>query len=351
MSNDPETQELPYTDDGPTEDVEIEITEDDLGESLSEYQEDEEEEGEQAEPEPEQPQEAEETAEQEEPEEEEAPKRKRQSEKRIHELARKAAEAERRAQDLEARLQKEAQLREQSEQAMMTHYKNNLSVTAMDLKQKLAEARTMMDNEKIDDLQYQFNKVMNDLEAVTNWEREQQNKAAQPAPAQKPAEAPQQQQVSLEPRTANWIQKNSWFQPQSPDFDPEMHEEATLYARRVERRYRAEGRDDEIGGVDYFTEIDRHMRREFPDAFSAPATPSKKAPPMSRDSNVAPVQRTAPGQPAKSSKTVRLTADQRRMAHQMAQAGAFKKPGGGRMTDLEAEKYYAIHMMKSGKGA
>jgi hypothetical protein len=93
------------------------------------------------------------------------------------------------------------------------------------------------------------------------------------------------------------------------------------------------------------------MRREFPDAFSTQSAPSKKAPQMSRDSNVAPVQRTAPGQPAKSSKTVRLTADQRRMAHQMAQSGAFRKQGGGRMSDLEAEKYYAIHMMKQGKGA
>ena len=345
MSNDPENQELPYTDDGPTEDVEIEITEDDLGESLEDYEQ-------QQEPEEEQPEEPEEVAEQEEPEEEEAPKRRRSPEKRISELARKAADAERRAQDLEARLVKEAQLREQSEQAMMTHYRSNLSATAMDLKQKLAEARSMMDNERIDDLQYQFNKTMNDLEAVTNWEREQQNKAARTAPAEQaaPADA-QRQQVSLEPRTANWIQKNSWFQPKSEDFDPEMHEEATLYARRVERRFRSEGRDDEIGSVDYFTEIDRHMRREFPDAFSAQSAPSKKAPQMSRDSNVAPVQRTAPGQPAKSSKTVRLTADQRRMAHQMAQSGAFRKQGGGRMSDLEAEKYYAIHMMKQGKGA
>jgi hypothetical protein len=251
---------------------------------------------------------------------------------------------------MEARLQKEAQLREQSEQAMMTHYRNNLSVTAMDLKQKLAEARSMMDNEKIDDLQYQFNKTMNDLEAVTNWEREQQNKAARPAQPAAPA-APQQQQVSLEPRTASWIQKNSWFQPKSEDFDPEMHEEATLYARRVERRFRSEGRDDEIGSVDYFTEIDRHMRREFPDAFAAQATPSKKAPLMSRDSNAAPVQRTAPGQPPKKSTSVRLTADQRRMAHQMGQSGAFRNPNGSRMSDLEAEKYYAIHMMKTGKGA
>jgi len=343
MSIDPENQELPYTDDGPTEDVDIEITEEDLGESLEDYEQ-------QEEPEEEQPEAPEEVAEQEEPEEEEAPKRRRSPEKRISELARKAAEAEQRAQALEARLQKESQLREQSEQAMMTHYRNNLSVTAMDLKQKLSEARSMMDNEKIDDLQYQFTKTMNDLEAVTNWEREQQNKAARPAEQAAPAAA-QQPQVTLEPRTVSWIQKNTWFQPQSTDFDAEMHEEATMYARRVERRFRSEGRDDEIGNVDYFTEIDRHMPREFPDAFSAQSTPSKRAPPMSRDSNAAPVQRTAPGQPPKKSTSIRLNVDERRMAHQMAQSGAYRNPNGSRMNDLEAEKYHAIYILKTKKGA
>ena len=351
MSEDTETQELPFIEEGPTEDIDIEITEDDLGESLADYQEDEAEEEEEQQEE-EQPEEVEETAEEEEQDEEEAPKRRRSPEKRISELARKAAEAERRAQDLEARLQQEAQLREQSEQAMMTHYRNNLSTTATDLKQKLAEARTMMDNEKIDDLSYQYNKVMNDLEAVTAWERDQQNKAVQPAPVQQSApKENQQQQISLEPRTANWIQKNAWFQPQSEDFDPEMHEEATLYARRVERRYRSEGRDEEIGGVDYFTEIDRHMRKEFPDAFSSVSTPTKKAPPMGRDSNVAPVRRSAPGQPQKTSKSIRLSVDERRMAHQLAESGAIRNPDGSRMTKLQGERHYAIQKVKQNKGA
>jgi len=145
--------------------------------------------------------------------------------------------------------------------------------------------------------------------------------------------------------------ENDWFQPQSPEFDPEMHEEATLYARRIERRYRSEGRDDEIGGVDYFTEIDRHMRKEYPDAFSAVSTPSRRTPPMSRESNVAPVQRNSSNQQGKASKTIRLSSDQRRMAHQLAQSGAIRNQKGGRMTDLEAEKYYAVHMMKQNKGA
>jgi hypothetical protein len=210
------------------------------------------------------------------------------------------------------------------------------------------DAHSMGDSEQIVELQSIYYKLQNDLAGVENWEAEQKVSAPE---VQKQAQPKSQPQPSLEPRTAGWIQKNEWFQPQSPEFDPEMHEEATLYARRIERRYRSEGRDDEIGGVDYFTEIDRHMRKEYPDAFSAVSTPSKRTPPMSRESNVAPVQRSAPNQQGKSAKTIRLTADQRRMAHQLAQSGAIRNQKGGRMTDLEAEKYYAVHMIKQSKGS
>jgi len=342
MDEENEVPELPLTEEGPTEDIEIEITEDDLGESLTDYEEDESEE----EPSEEEPEEQE--LEEEEPEEEEAPKRKRSPDKRIAELARKAADAERRAQEAESRLQNEAQLRQQSDFAMMTHYKNNLINEAGAVKQKLMDAHSMGDSEQIVELQSIYYKLQNDLSGVENWEAEQ--KVSAPA-VQKQAQPKAQPQPSLEPRTAGWIQKNEWFQPQSPEFDPEMHEEATLYARRIERRYRSEGRDEEIGGVDYFTEIDRHMRKEYPDAFSAVSTPSKRTPPMSRESNVAPVQRSAPNQQGKNSTTIRLTADQRRMAHQLAESGAIRNPDGSRMNKIQGEKYYAVQVKKQSKGA
>lgn len=341
MDEDNEIPELPITEEGPTEDIDIEITEDDLGESLADYDDD----GSEEEPEEEEPEELEEA--EEEPEEE-APKRKRSPDKRIAELARKAADAERRAQDAESRLQNEAQMRQQSDFAMMSHYKNNLINEAGAVKQKLVDAHSMGDSEQIIELQSIYYKLQNDLSGVENWEAEQ--KVSTPE-VQRQAQPKAQPQTTLEPRTAGWIQKNDWFQPQSSEFDPEMHEEATLYARRIERRYRSEGRDDEIGGVDYFTEIDRHMRKEYPDAFSAVSTPSKRTPPMSRESNVAPVQRSAPNQQGKMAKTIRLSSEQRRMAHQLAQSGAIRNQKGGRMTDLEAEKYYAVHMMKQNKGS
>jgi len=342
MDEENEIPELPLTEEGPTEDIDIEITEDDLGESLADYQEEEsEEEAEEAEAEEEEPEE-------EEPEEEEAPKRKRSPDKRIAELARKAAEAERRAQEAESRLQNEAQMRQQSDLAMMTHYKNNLINEASAVKQKLVDAHSMGDSEQIIELQSVYYKLQNDLVGVENWEAEQKVSAPRVQQQVQPRAEPQ---PTLEPRTAGWIQKNEWFQPQSPEFDPEMHEEATLYARRIERRYRSEGRDDEIGGVDYFTEIDRHMRKEYPDAFSTVSTPSKRTPPMSRESNVAPVQRSAPNQQGKNSATIRLTADQRRMAHQLAQSGAIRNPDGSRMTPAQGERYYAVQVKKQSKGS
>jgi hypothetical protein len=350
MSEDTEIPELPLTEDGPTEEVDIEITEEDLGESLVDYQDDESEE----EVFEEEPEEQAVEEEPEEEEEEEAPKRKRSPDRRIAELARKAADADRRAQELEARLQQAEQQRQQSDMAMMTHYEQRLHGRAEEVKRQLIDAHSIGDSERIVDLQGEFYKLQSDLNSIDSWKAQQELNAPQPKRvAEEQARQPEgQPQPALEPRTANWIQKNTWFQPNSGDFDPEMHEEATIYARRIERRYRSEGRDNEIGGVDYFTEIDRHMQNEFPDAFSERSTPSKKVPPMSRESNVAPVQRSGnPGQPAKNTKSIRLTADQRRMAHQLAQSGAIRNAKGGRMTDMEAEKYYAVHMMKQNKGA
>ncbi len=355
MDGETETQELPMFDDGPTEDVDIEITEEDLGENLADFEdseEEEEEEQEEAEEEVEEEQEeVEEASDEEEEEEEEVkPKRRRSSENRIAELARRAAEAERRAQALEARAQQEAELRQQSDIAMMTHYEQRLQREATFVKSQLEDAIAVGDTTQQVELQSQLFQLQSDLSGVESWkqqiaaQRAQQEQAAKAAPA--PEQKSEQRQVSLEPRTAQWIQRNTWFQPQSPDFDAEMHEEATLFAKRVERRLRADGREDEIGSAAYFKQIDQHIRDEFPDAFDDPKPVKKAAPPMRRESNVAAVNRSAPdGQGAKS-KVIRLSADERRMAHNMADSGAYRKPNGQRMTHAEAEKYHATFILK-----
>lgn len=355
MSGGPEDDnELPYFSDGPEDGAEIEITEDDLGgDSFADYVDTDEQQEEQLEEVADEP-DAEEDDEEEEPEPEEKPKRKRSSENRIQELSRRAQEAERRYEEANARAAQEAALRAESDRAMMAHYEQRLTREATAVKAQLQEAISVGDTAQQVELQTQLFQLQSDISGVESWK--QQQAAAQAEAAANPPvrdnvrEA--QQTPQLEATTARWIQSNSWFQPQSPDFDPEMHEEATGFAQTLERRLRRAGRADEIGGVEYFKKIDQHIREEFADAFEdddeepAPA-PRKATPQMSRNTTVAPVSRA--GQPSasgKQSRTVTLSADERRMAHTMADSGAYKHPNGKRMTHAEAEKYHAAFKLK-----
>jgi hypothetical protein len=354
----PEELDLPLFEDGPTDGVELELDDDDVGGNLADYldeyeeaaEDDDSAEEDDSDDDAEEP-EAEEQDQVEEEEEEEEPRpRKRDPERRIAELARRAQEAERRAQEIEARLQQEASLRQQSDLAMMTHYEQRLRGDANVVLGQIEEAISMGDARKQAELQAQFNQLQSDLSGIDAWRKDAEVKMAE---SQKPVapQPAQQQQVTLEPRTRDWIEKNPWFQPQSPDFDPEMHEEATMYARRIERRFKAEGRADEIGSASYFKEIDKHMRTEFADVLPDTSTPKKATPKMKRDNTVAPVVRSGGSDtPAKRTAKVTLSPAERQFARNMAASGAYKKPNGQRMSDAEAERYHAAFMLKQRKG-
>ena len=362
----PEELDLPLFEEGPTDSVELELDDDDVGGNLVDYLDDSEEDDEVAvedEEEPEEEEDSEDDAEEaeaedddqvepEEEEEEERRPRKRDAERRISELSRRAQEAEQRAQEIEARLQQESALRQQSDLAMMTHYEQRLRGDANVVLGQIEEAISMGDGRKQAELQSQFNQLQNDLSGIDAWRKEAEAKMveAQQAPAQ-PEPKQQQQQVTLEPRTLGWIEKNPWFQPQSPDFDAEMHEEATMFARRLERRFKADGRGDEIGSSSYFKEIDKHMRAEFADAIPDRSAPKKATPKMKRENTVAPVARSGGSDsPTKRTAKIVMSAADRQFARNMAASGAYKKPNGQRMTDAEAERYHAAFMLKQRKG-
>jgi hypothetical protein len=362
----PEELDLPLFEDGPTDSVELELDDDDVGGNLADYLDEFEEGGEVAaedeeasEEEDDSEYEAEEAeaedddqVEPEEEEEEEPRPRKRDAERRIAELSRRAQEAERRAQEVEAKLQQEAALRQQSDIAMMTHYEQRLRGDANVVLGQIEEADAMGDRRKVTELTAQYGKLQNDLEGIDAWRKEAEARMieAQQAPAK---QEPQQKQpqVTLEPRTRDWIEKNPWFQPQSSNFDPEMHEEATIFARRLERRYKSDGRADEIGSASYFKEIDKHMRAEFADAIPDRSAPKKATPKMKRENTVAPVVRSGGSDsPTKRTAKIVMSAADRQFARNMAASGAYKKPNGQRMSDAEAERYHAAFMLKQRKG-
>lgn len=355
----PEELDLPLFEEGPTDSVELELDDDDVGGNLVDYLDESEEDGEVAAEDEEEyeeedsediPEETEAEDDEQEEEEEEPRPRKRDAERRISELSRRAQEAEQRAQAVEARLQQESALRQQSDLAMMTHYEQRLRGDANVVLGQIEEAISMGDARKQAELQAQFNQLQNDLSGIDAWRKDAEAKIAeaQKAPVQT---KPQQPQVTLEPRTRDWIEKNSWFQPQSSDFDAEMHEEATMFARRLERRFKADGRGDEIGSSSYFKEIDKHMRAEFADAIPDRSAPKKATPKMKRENTVAPVARSGGSDsPTKRTAKIVMSAADRQFARNMAASGAYKKPNGQRMNDAEAERYHAAFMLKQRKG-
>lgn len=336
----------PDTEEGLTEPVDIELTDDDMGgQSLADLL------GEDTQPAP-----AEETpddtlvgAEGGDAVTPEPPrKREPRSSERIRSLAAERDAALARAAELEADRDAARVAESEAVRAAVFNHHSALETRAEGLKARLLEAKRNGDNEAEVDLQAEFNRVVAERQEAKEWletTRSPRAPAQPPEQRQAPAPAPAPQQQQLPAETAAWMSRNTWFQAGAPDFDPELAEEARLFARRLERR-----KPQEIGTPAYFMEIDRHMRTEFPDAFDdvAPAAP-RGVPPMSRDATVAPVNRGgAPAPGAPSGRTVRLTAEQRSFAHQMAANGAFTNATGGRLTPAEAERHYAAQILKQG---
>jgi hypothetical protein len=73
-----------------------------------------------------------------------------------------------------------------------------------------------------------------------------------------------------------WIEKNSWANPQSPNFDQEMYQEADEYSIRLAKKYKLQGRGDEIGNSDFLDEVTDHIKNSYD--ISAPVSHSKPQP-------------------------------------------------------------------------
>ena len=88
-----------------------------------------------------------------------------------------------------------------------------------------------------------------------------QARVIQNMPAQE--QVPQQpQQRKLDPDMERWAKKNPWFMG-SESFQKEM----TSYSLYVDQRLRAKGVDPETRSEEYYSQVDREMREQFPDFF------------------------------------------------------------------------------------
>ena len=136
-----------------------------------------------------------------------------------------------------------------------------------------------------------------ELDRVKNYRP--QKRQAQPAP-QPQYQQPAQQPAKPDQRAIEWGKKNEWFEK-----DPEM----TGYAYGLHQKLLSEGIDPRTN--QYYDEIDRHVRRVFPDKFDDGKI-EEEAPQRQNGPVVA-----APSKTTKRPRTVRLTSTQASLAKRL----------------------------------
>lgn len=227
---------------------------------------------------------------------------------RIQNLTAQVSEVTTYAQRLEQELQnaraetaRERQQREQASYTALEHNKARLELSKQDAQAALSAAIAAGDTDKQAAATARLSQVTSELTDVDTV------LASNPKPAppqQQPQDLRQQQprQPQQQPQLAapivEFVQNNDWFNPQHQDYDPEMHDEAVLFARQLERQIARGAVQIKVNSPEYFDAISNHVATQFGDEEPEAQPQSRRTPPMSQSRQpVAPAQRSGvPGQ-------------------------------------------------------
>lgn len=279
-------------------------------------------------------------------------KKNRISEKsRIAQLTRELRQAQSVAHDVLSRNQFLESKISQKEKESFTTQENYLTAQKERVKKYLTDAIEEGDPSKIaeaNDLLSQYNTeiLINKQKQIVQTEIPQQRSYTQPS-YEEPIEIP------YEETGKEWMEKNSWANPQSPHFDKEMYEEADNYSIRLARKYKLEGRGDEVGTEDFFNEITDYIKDSYDISTTPQASNSK---PQSRDRMqmktdksppVGSVTRQTPiNQPSSKSRDIVLTPEQKEIAYSLRGFVRDPKTGQKVQDNRTLEEIYKRNLMK-----
>jgi len=253
------------------------------------------------------------TEEKEEPKEETPPELKgvdtKGAQKRIRQLVKQRKD---RDEQLAQLIQKNEELSsrlQNTEHQFNTVNKLSLDSSEKQITDKLELARNVYktaheegDSTKILQAQEFLNEAQNDLKSLTATKQQFEQRPVQP---QQPVQQPQYQpQPTADPRAEDWASKNEWF-----GSDQVM----TAASLAIDSQLKEEGYSPT--DTEYYTEIDRRIKETFPHKFAAEAAPVeevRKQESTSRPAQVvAGASRSSPG----SSKKVKLSKEDIRLAN------------------------------------
>ena len=158
---------------------------------------------------------------------------------------------------------------QQLDSGYLTEYGTRLETQLLAAKQEYKQAYDSGNGDALADAQLKLSNLAAEQQkynaAKTRLQQQQrvqvQQPAQQPAPAaaQQPAPAPQPQQAKPDPKAQSWAQKNTWFGE-----DRVMTTAAFAVHQGLIEDEGFDPQSDE-----YYTELDRRMRKEFPHKFQS----------------------------------------------------------------------------------
>lgn len=282
---------------------------------------------------------------------------KRRGPKRYAALTHERDEARGYAANLEAELQRErtraAEAEERANKADKVAMQSFAAKAASDLEKAEAAHQAAIESgdaasiTKATKTLSEASQTMQDVNAYNETAK------AAPAPTPTPTPAPQAQpkqfQDPFAPHVRDWAMKpeNRYWDKNArddagnvvldrggrplpnPDFDEEMHVEATMYATLLESQIRKGKHSYKVGSPEYFRAIEDHIDERFKDEDDEDDTPPLAPAAPRRPSPVAGPSRAAPPASTPAANKVKLTSDQLRFIQkQVDNGGGPKYPSG-----------------------
>lgn len=192
--------------------------------------------------------------------------------KRISKLTAKMREAERReqaaleyAQSVQKQLNDAAQRTSSLDNSFVSEFESRITYQEQALRNQMREAIDRGDIDAQVEAQKNLAKLAHESERLAYVKQQRERAASQPAPEQAQPQQQAQPQAKPDPKASAWAERNEWFGQDEP---------MTLTAFSIHKQLiEAEGFDPTAD--DYYEELDRRIRREFPHKFGEQPAPAR----------------------------------------------------------------------------
>ena len=193
--------------------------------------------------------------------------------KRIEKLTYKMREAERRekaateyARSVQAQNEELQKRSSQIDESYISEYDQRVTSQEDVLKKKLSEAINVGDVDAQIDAQKAIAKLAIETERLNVAKQQLEQRKA--APQQQPQAAPQQQNNQPDPKARSWAERNTWFGQD----EPMTLTAFSIHKKLIEEEYFDPSSDE------YYDELDKRMRDEFPHKFQQASRANTRAP-------------------------------------------------------------------------